>query len=333
MKNRILFSVLVFFWNSFASAATAGSATAEPAAGASASSGSAAPDTVLMGDARIFSVDPEGALRFSLEGVARKEGAGDFPWLLREPRPEDGDALYQYMGEGQPRASEVMGKFAEGLPREEARVKAMVQGWIKANKAGSPAGGLMLCAAEADEELGLEPGKAFGFLAVLGFDSKPAGVGFLAFLIGIPELWGRGIMGSVLKTVIEKWAPEVKVLGESGEHPEFLFQGAPLSGIEACVRPDNIASLVLLMRHGALPLTKKCEAEDVLVDLSEVEHSVWISVLRDAYLDRVGPEGGQQYFYVRGPEGEIFVYTRDPQYVAAGAPETETGRFYLFKEV
>tara|TARA_R110002111_G_scaffold77330_1_gene122751 strand:- start:526 stop:1452 length:927 start_codon:yes stop_codon:yes gene_type:complete len=164
----------------------------------------------------------------------------------------------------------IMAGFATGQTRSAtSTADRIADNWMPRFLKGSPHGGMTI--------LNTDTGESIGHVVAGGGDGP--GVSEIAYTLmeaswdgsGTPTIWGQGVMSSVIGSIVNEWAPEVRRL--SGDNmPEAVrkaftcFGGQPLSRFDATASPSNPGSWYILKKHGFVAAKTNVRGTEAVAD-------------------------------------------------------------------
>ena len=211
----------------------------------------------------------------------------------------------------------VMSQFGTGLPREDHATVTRLGGWMKRFTDGNPHGGMTLFDVNENQ---------IGHVVAGG--GEGAGVSETAYTL-TPENWCKGIMSSVVGTIVNEWAPEVRRIGLSGQLTQestvnkaiqkafCCFDGEALKQIDATASPANAGSWKVLEKQGfgaAITNVQTIEG-DFTIDLDGKEldaRGVENHLLR-LYTNGGPLEAGKRYHMV-GTDGSERTFSKNTHF-------------------
>lgn len=218
----------------------------------------------------IFAFDsPEKAKGCHVSLTGKTEGG--FQWMAHDVTKKD--ITYHQKAFGNPT---VMAGFATGQTRSPESVSYRINNsWMPRFAQGNPHGGLTLFEKETEEPIGH---------VVAGGGDGP-GVSEIAYTLmedswdgkGVPSVWGKGIMSSVVSTIATQWAPEVIRLSLDEDTPKAIreafccFGGESLQRLDATASPRNIGSWKILLKNGFQAAKSNVFSDDYIADFDGKE--------------------------------------------------------------
>lgn len=219
--------------------------------------------------------------------------------------------------------STVMAGFSTGQTRSPESVALRIKNqWIPRFAAGHPHGGLTIIENVMESPIGH---------VVAGGGDGP-GVSEMAYTLmeeswdgrDTPQLWGQGIMSSVVKTVVTKWAPEVKRLGTHETVPEKIrkafccFEGESLKRLDATASPKNPGSWSILLNNGFKAAQNNLSHHETVADFDgkELDAEALESALLKLYdlSSSDTPLAKGRRYQIVGMDGKIFTTSHHTSY-------------------
>jgi RimJ/RimL family protein N-acetyltransferase len=191
----------------------------------------------LVSEGTVFTLNPNGYLETELWGEN---------WIARNATAEDAAFVKRIYKD-----DEIMKWYGAGSCQDDTDImRQTLDLWLPRFASGQPHGGLIVESIEDRHPLGFVMG---------GYSGEP-GVASIAYAY-TSDVWGKGIGSSVLATMANQWAHEVKRIGFRS------YVREPLKRFDGTVSPENVASIRLLEKTGfthAQPST-----DTIQIDLSQ----------------------------------------------------------------
>ena len=199
----------------------------------------------------IFTLNQDGSLSTHIEGPN---------WNLRNIKQKDTSDYVKLYSD-----PTVMQSFGDGSVRSEESTKQRINDvWLPRAKKGQPHAAMSVISKDS-EFIG-------HIVAGVGDHEGAAEVGY-----GYnKKFWGKKIASAVLSTIVEKWAPLVKDIGEGKGEGQFAnpivqqnfccFMNRRLAQIDATHNLDNTASAKVLSNNGFTAAQYK-KSSSYMIDL------------------------------------------------------------------
>lgn len=217
----------------------------------------------------------------------------------------------------------IMAGFATGQTRSATSTAGRIaDNWMPRSLKGSPHGGMTIFNTGTGERIGH---------VVAGGGDGP-GVSEVAYTLmeaswdgeGTPTIWGKGVMSSVIGSIVNEWAPEVQRLS-GDDMPEAVrkaftcFGGERLSRLDATASPSNPGSWYILKKHGFVAAETNVRDTETVADFDgqdldptafegELMKLYSVDTPEDAVLEK-----GVRYKVV-GTDGSLFTVSHHSTY-------------------